>query len=896
MSEPAPVRLYRLLLRVYPQRFRERYGEEMVADARLLMARRRRERGARGVLSAWWLLLRDLLRSALRERLRSRSRRTGNPTRRGGVTMLGHDFRQGMRMLVRAPGFAAAAVLTVGLGIGAAAAIFSVLYAVVLRPLPFPEPDHLVRIWEVTPQGEDFSTSPPNLLDFRERSRLVESIGAIAETQLTLTGAGEPQRLDVTRVTSNVFDMLGGKPRLGRTFTPEEERPGSDNRVLVISEGLWQSHFGRDPNVVGRTLTLNGAMFQIVGVMPASFEFPPEQQGWVPLSLNPAAVRGDHRISAIGRLRAGATVEQAGAELRAIATELGRLYPESNGGWSVRIATFPEWIIGPGLQRTMLVLQLAAGLLLLMACANVAHLLLVRAVSREREIGVRAALGASGRRIVTQLLSESLVLAVLAGAVGVALAYAGVPLLMQFSPPDLPRADEVGVNGMVLLFATGVTCLAGLAFGLLPALHLARPDLHTALRAGARVATQGGRHVRELLLIGELALATMLLVGAALLFASFSRLRATDIGFDSENVLTVPVALTSRYYAGCPADGSECSREAGNARLLHFMQAAVERLEAMPGVRRVGATNITPLAGGSTGMEMRVEGYTPTDPSEGAWADWRAVTSGFFEAAGLRLLRGRGITPAEERAGDPVLVVSETLARRYWPGQDPIGKRIGFGSRRDNWLTVVGVASDMRDTQVDTLPRDVAYLPYGGIMWQFMTLLIRTERDPEALTNDVRRVLWSIDPALPLPDVRPLESYRAEAIGGSRFSLLLMGAFAGTALVLGILGVYGVTYFTVTRRTREFGVRLALGARRRAVLAIVLGGAARPVVLGVLLGLGGARLLSDVVTSLLYGTNPLDPALYGIAGTVLAVVALCASALPAWRATRVDPRQALAAE
>ncbi|HSL70664.1 MAG TPA: ABC transporter permease, partial [Longimicrobiales bacterium] len=487
MSEPWAVRVYRLLMRAYPRRFRERYSEAMIADAHRLVTQWRSERGARGVVSAGWLLVRDLAGSAVRERLATRNRATGvSPRRR--ETMLTHDFRHGVRMLLRAPGFALAAIATVGLGIGATAAIFSVLYAVVLRPLPFPEADRLVRIWEVTPQGEDFSTSPPNVLDFRERSRTLESIGAMAQSELTLTGAGEPQLLRVTRVTPNVFGMLGAKPLLGRTFTPEEAQPGSGHRVLLISEGLWQSQFGADRGVVGRTLTLNGGSWMVVGVMPASFSFPPDQHGWVPLSLDASAPRGDHRISAIGKLHAGATVEQAAAELRGIASELGRLYPESNGNWSVRIATFYEWIVGPGLQRTMLVLQLAAGLLLLMACANVAHLLLVRAVAREREIGVRAALGASRGRIVAQLFSESILLALLAGAAGVALAYAGVPLLMRFSPPGLPRADEVAVNGMVLVFATGVTCVAGLLFGLLPALHLARPDLHQALRSGARVA------------------------------------------------------------------------------------------------------------------------------------------------------------------------------------------------------------------------------------------------------------------------------------------------------------------------------------------------------------------------------------------------------------------------
>jgi putative ABC transport system permease protein len=898
MRDALPLLVYRALLRLYPDAFRERYAAEMLSDARALMAQRRRERGVRGVAAAVSLLVRDAVVNGLRQRLRRGGNRTTKPGRRGGVRMLWYDIRHGVRVLVRSPGFALAAIATIALGIGATASIFSVLHAVLLRPLPYPEPDRLVRIGELTPQGQEFATSPPNLLDFRERSATLASIGAFTGTRLTLTGAGEPQQLRATLLTPNVLVMLGARPLLGRLFTEEQERPGGDSRQIIISEGFWRSQFGADPGVVGSSVTLNGAAWTIVGVLPDSFRFLPDQQGWIPMSLDPAAARGDHRIGAIGRLSDGTTVERATEELRAIASDLGTLYPSTNRDWSVTLATFPEWIIGPAVERTLVVLQLAAALLLLIACANVAHLLLVRALAREREMGVRAALGASRRRILAQLAAESFMLCVIAGAAGVALAYAGVAVLMQLGPAALPRGDEVAVNGSVLLFTLGATGLAAVALGLVPALHLARPEqLHNALRAGPRTTSPGGRRVREALLTGQLALATLLLVGATLLLASFARLRATDIGFDTNRVLAVPVSLTSRYYAGCGTDGpGECSGDVANERLLGFMRDAVERLEALPGVVHVGATNITPLAGGSTGMEIRVDGNGALVPDEPPWADWRAVTAGFFDAAGIRIVRGRGITTTEERAGAPVVVISETLARRYWPNADPIGARLAFGTAGTNWQTVVGVARDMRDTGIQTDPREVAYIPYAGVIWPAMTLLIRAERETAGLVDDVRRTLWSIDPALPLPELRPLESYRDDALAASRFSLLLMGAFAVTALLLGILGVYGVTFFSVTRRTREFGVRLALGAGRGALLGMVLRGALRPVLLGIAIGLGSAAALSRLITSLLYGTEAISFGLYAAAGAALGIVALAASAIPAWRATRIDPRQALIAE
>ena len=517
----------------------------------------------------------------------------------------------------------------------------------------------------------------------------------------------------------------------------------------------------------------------------------------------------------------------------------------------------------------------------------------MRAVTRDREIGVRFALGASRRQVAEQLVAESLVLAALAGAAGVALAYAGVPVLMRMSPEGLPRADEVAVSSTVLLFASVVASISGLLSGLLPALHLARSDVATTLRVGARSASRRGRQVRELLLAGEVAFAAVLMVGAALLLASFGRLRSTEVGFDPANVLAVPVTLTSRFYAGCAAGDGECSRSVGDDRLLAFMRDAVERLEALPGVRRVGATNITPLSGGGTGMEISAEGYTPESASDAPWADWRAVTTGFFDAAGLDIVSGRAITATEESQRAPVVVVSQSLARRYWPGVDPIGRRMAFGGSRENWLTIVGVARDMRDVELENGPRDVAFLSYSGVLWPYMTLLIRTDGNPEALAGEVRRTLWSIDPALPIPEVRALESIRSGALGGARFSLLLMGVFAATALVLGVLGVYGVTYFTVADRKRELGIRVALGADRTSVLALVLRGAVRPVLVGVVLGLAGAGAASRWIRALLYATDPVDVRLYAAAGTVLAAVAVAASLLPAWRAARVDPKQTL---
>ncbi|MGH7556135.1 MAG: ABC transporter permease [Longimicrobiales bacterium] len=896
--------IYALMLRAYPRTFVERYGREMRADARALLRDRLASRGLRGIFQGLRILVGDVVRSAPRERLNSwRERRHGATAGSAGLApwrrlnMIGQDFQHGLRVVRRSPAFAAAAVVTAGLGIGATAAIFSVLNAVILRPLPFPDPDRLVRISEVTPQGQDFSTSEPNLLDFRGRNRTFESIGAFASAQLTLTGDGEPERLDAALITSDVLGMLGAKPILGRAFVPEDEQPGERLRIVILSEGFWRRYFAGNAGAIGSSITLNGAAFEVIGVMPASFEFPRRPMAWVPMTLNPAANRGDHRIAAIGRLRGDVTLEDASADLLSVAQELGRVYPESNAGWTVTLATFPDWIIGPELRRTMLVLLLAAGLLLLMACANVAHLLLVRAVVRDREMSVRAALGASRGRIARQLLSESFVLASFAGVLGVGLAYAGVPLLMRLSPPGLPRADEVSVNGTVLLFAAAVSLITGLIFGLVPALRVVKRDLHGALRSGARVELSGGRRTREALLAAELALATMLLVGAALLSKSFVRLLAADAGFDVENVLVVPVALTSRYYSGCPTSGSgECDNNAGVERLNAFMTQAAERLQALPGVQAVGATNITPLAGGSTGMGITVEGYTPSGPNDAPFADWRSVTAGFFAAAGLPIVRGRAITPAEERDASPVVVISEAFANRFWPGEDPIGRRMAFGPSGENWQTIVGVAHDMRDTELQADPRVVVYFPYTAAGWRYMTLLIRVQSSPERLATAVRQAIWSIDPALPLPEVQPFDSYRADAVAGPKFSMLLMTIFASVALTLGVLGVYGVTLFAVARRTREFGVRMALGAARGAVLGMVLREAFRPVLLGVALGLIAAASLSRLVTTLLFGTEPIEATIYVGSGALLALIAVLSSLIPAWRATRVDPRVALAAE
>lgn len=868
--------IYRQLLRLYPRRFRERFGTQMEADFRALRS------GGRA--RAWGVALRDIAASAPREHLRRRA------DRRRPWAAIGEDFGHALRVLRRRPGPALAVVAMLALGIGAATALFSVLHAVVLSPLPYAEPDRLVRIWEVTPQGEDFSTSDPNFLDFAARNRTLDGMAAMAWGTRTLLSDGTPERLTVSRVTANYPDLLGVEPVVGRTFTDAEGRPGGD-AVVLLGQGWWERRFGADPAIVGRTLILDGQPYEVVGVLPGGIRFPQDPEAWLPYVPDPSLARDDHDINAIGRLRPGVSVREAQADLMRVAEELGRERPQTNESWSVRIESFGDWIIGPRLRTMMVVLLLAGGLLLLVACTNASNLLLVRATERDREIGVRAAVGADRGRIVRQLVLESVILALAAGGIGVGLAYGGVPLLARLAPAGIPRLDEATVDPVVLLFAVSVSLAVGIGFGLVPALHAVRRDLFRSLRSGVRVDAGRGRRARRLMLVAQLALATVVLVGAALLRTSFARLQAVDIGFDADRIIAVPIGMTAARYQDCPAGDCDAAMRARTA----FLADALGRISALPGVTAAGATNISPLTGSSTVIDITVEGEPPIAASDARFADWRAVTEGYFDALGLEVLAGRTFRPEEVRNGVDIAVVSKAFAEEFMDG-DAVGRRFAFGTNGTNWRRIVGVVSDIRDQTVEADARPMLYYPHGFFPIPYMTLLIRTDRSAEAIAPALRSTLAGVDPAMPVPVIRPLSGYRADATSGSRFAMTLMTLFAAAALVLAVLGVYAVTLYDVTRRTREFGLRVVLGAQRDVLLRQVLRDALAPLAWGLLLGLAAAAAGSGILRSTLFGTEPLEPIAYVAAALVLAAVALLAGMLPAWRATRVDPARALAAE
>jgi len=790
------------------------------------------------------------------------------------MTSILQDLRFALRALARRPGFAALALATLTLGIGATTAVYSVLRAVVLQPLPFAAPERLVRLIATTPEGDDFAVSIPDFRDYREATRSFRALVALADRDVALLGRDEPTRLTGVAASEGYFELLGVRPAFGRPPVAADFAGGAD--VAVLSDAAWRTHFGGDPAILGRKVDLDGAPVVVVGVMPRGFESPGDPDLWLPLRFDPQAEREDHVLAVVGRLADGVDAGAATAELHGIAKRLGAQFPETNGGWSVRLVPLREWLVPPQVERTVWVLMGGVGLLLLLTCANLSSLLLGRAVERRREIGVRAALGAGRARIARQLLTESALLATLGAAGGALLAALVVPLLPHLLPPDIPHAEAIAVDGGVLAFAAFVAGLAALVFGFAPALAASASGIREAA-AGLRT-TGAKSRTRDVLVVAELALAMTLLIGAGLLVSSFLRLQRADLGLDTE-LVAVPLALPQGRNQG---------------ELGRLVLAIEERVAAIPGVVAVGATNVSPLSGGSTAIDLSVEGRA-SGPGETRSARWRSVTPGFFRASGVALVRGRALRPADYATdAEAVVVVTGALARDLFGKEDPIGRRIAMGVNGDNWRRIVGISEDVRDVALAEPPQPTFFMPELG--WPWMTLLVRAQRDPAALATPVRKAIWSVNANLPVPTVEPMSARVATAVLRPRFQMIVMAGFALVALLLAAVGIYGVISQLVASQTREIGVRLALGAAPAGILRRVLTRGATLVGAGLLLGAVASFALARTMGSLLFETEPADPLTFlGVAG-VLAAVGLASVLLPARRAARVEPLRALRAE
>ena len=803
---------------------------------------------------------------------------------------MGQDFVFALRLIRHSPTWALLVVLTLAIGIAANSVVFSVVDAVVLEPLPFPEPDRLVRIWETTPEGERFSTSDPNYLDFREHNSSFTDLAAVSFPfpELTLTGEGEPERFNGMACTGSLFTVIGTPPLLGRTFSPDEDAPGSEARVFVMSHGLWERRFGSDPEIVGQSFNLNGESWTAIGVMPPDFQFMLERDVWVPFAADPNYSRGDHRREVFGRLAPGISLDQAQADLSTIAKRLGQEYPDSNEGWGVVLVSFPEWIIGPQVRQAALVLQIAVGLMLLLACANVSNLLIAQATTRHREMGLRAALGAGRFRILRQLLAESILFAVLGAIAGLLLAYWAIPLVRTWNPDALPRLDEVSLNTSVLVFTMLASLAAGVLSGLAPALQVARGNLFDALREGHQDASGGARRLRDILVMAEVAVAVMLLIGAGLLINSFRQLTHVDIGFDPKNVLAASFSLPANRY---PEMSPEASAFYRNVR---------ENIAAIPGVRSAGATMIDPFRGPNPSNEVAPEGVQ--DLADFVPVKWRSVTLGYFETLGIPLIRGR-VFEARDRLDNVstderefVAVISASLARKLWPGRNPIGERLQWSRPGALVVEVIGVVGDVKDLNIESEPPPMYYFFHGQVPWPQMTFVIKTEIAPEMMTAAVRQAIWEVDKTLPVPTTAPLEQNVAEAIAGSRFNTQLLSLFAAIALLVAAMGIYGIISYSVTRRRREIGVRMAMGARPSNMVQLVLRHALVLIAVGTGLGALGAFGLTRFLRSLLYETSPTHITTFVGVALLLAMVGVVASFIPAARAAKVDPVTALRME
>jgi putative ABC transport system permease protein len=799
------------------------------------------------------------------------------------------DLRYALRGLARAPGFALAVVLTLALGIGANSAIFSIVHGVLLRPLPYAAPERLVRIFGRYPQFGRTGTSLPDFQDWRAGTHVFADMAARHAGAFILTGEGEPERVSGDRVTANFFPVLGVRPMLGRGFLPEEEKMGGDDDVVVLSHGYWQRRFGGDPRIVGRQIQLGGRPWTIVGVAPKEFRFGRTVDLWAPMRADTTRPRRAEYLDVFARLKPGVTVEQANDDLAAVVRRLAEQYPATNGKITSEVAGLQEDLVS-GVRPALLAFMGAVALVLLIACANVANLLLARAATREREVAVRVALGAGRGRLVRQLLTESTVLALLGGLLGIALATWGVAAIRASSVQFLPRQEEVGMDATVVGFSLVLSVAAGLLFGLAPALRLSRGPLHATLREGARGSTGHAlARVRSALVLGEVAVALVLLIGAGLLIRSFGKLSQVDLGFEPAGVLTYDVTFPMAKF-----------RDA--AQLPPLYDALLDRARALPGVRSAAISQDLPMSGASY-ISFSIDGRPARDADPNAAPEDLqpfAVSADYFDVLRIPLHRGRPLRISDGAGAPKVAVINEEMARRYFDdGRDPIGRRLTFGDPADTsstWWTIVGVVGNVAQEGVTAKPYAQLYRPIAQSTSRGISISLRTDADPARLASPARQAVRAVDRDLVVNEMRPLAARVEDSIARPRLSVLLLSGFSALALVLAAIGIYGVMAYTVAQRTREIGVRMALGADPANVERLVVRQGMQPALLGVAVGLVGAFAASRLIASLLYGVSAVDPVTFALVPVFLAAVALLATYLPARRATRVLPSVALQSE
>jgi putative ABC transport system permease protein len=807
--------------------------------------------------------------------------------------MLLQDIRYAFRILWKSRGLTAIALVTLALGIGVNSAIFSVVNAVVLRPLPYPESEQLMVVWGNLHKAglEEIEISALEFRDFQQQCQAFEQIAAYATQGFNLTGVDQPERLRGASVSANLFSTLRVQPQLGRNFSADEDQPGNDTRV-ILAHSLWQRRFGGDPGVINKTIQLDGRTLTVVGVMSADFHFPDrDAEVWTPLAFTPDLLqednRGSHFLNVIARLKPGNTQAQGQADLDTVTARLSREHTSTyRGGFSASIRSLHEELVG-NLRRAMLVLLGAVGLVLLIACANVAHLRLASATSRYREFAIRAALGASRRRVVRQFLTESVLLSFLGGAAGLAVAVWVVRVLVVLMPKDTPRLEEIKLDYRVVLFTLGTSVLTGIVFGLAPSLQAARTNLNDVLKEAGRGGGDVSRRLRlrNLLVVSEFALSLVLLIGAGLMVKSLFRLQEVKPGFDSANLLTMRIALPSTKY------------ETFNQSHAFFQQL-FDRLEARPEIKSVGATNLLPFGGGGGDRSFSIEDQPTPEGQSRPDEQVRIVTPGYFRAMSIPMLSGRDFTRHDLPDTPQVAIVNNAFARKFWPNGNALGKRVAFSRNNPKWYEIVGVVGNVKHRGLDIQDSPELYIPAFQPLFDdgsvpALYVAVRTATDPLQLAPAMRGEVSAIDSDQPVYSLMTMDQRISDSIAPRRFNMFILGLFAGLALILAAIGIYGIMAFSVVQRTREIGVRMALGASTQDVLKLVMRNGFKLALIGIVVGLLAAFAATRVLASLLYDVSATDPVIFLIDAVLLAIAALLACYIPARRATKVDPLVAL---